>query len=169
MNRRIDTKEDRAIMTITNHISLTSYMALYDVFGLKEKRIRKYFECMQKLKEDWRDHQVPTAGMIKYCEQKKIHVYDWMLYSDVIDYIKNYNNPVTYDLNSDVVFLSYNKRNIDIMSSLGYVVDSVVPQAHYYNMRTREHYMISPTDMKGFVVVYDEGQIKFIKKVINNF
>lgn len=98
-----------------------------------------------------------------------IHVYDWMLYSDVIDYIKNYNNPVTYDLNSDVVFLSYNKRNIDIMSSLGYVVDSVVPQAHYYNMRTREHYMLSPTDMKGFVVVYDEGQIKFIKKVINNF
>jgi hypothetical protein len=68
-------KEDKAILTITNHIGLMSYMALYDVFGFKEKRIRRYYEEMITLKKNWRDDQVPTEGMLKYCEQKKIDIF----------------------------------------------------------------------------------------------
>jgi hypothetical protein len=71
-------KEDQAILAITTHIGLMSYMALYDVFGFKEKRIRRYYDEMQKLKLGWADEQVPTAQMLKQCENYGIHAYSFM-------------------------------------------------------------------------------------------
>jgi hypothetical protein len=68
-------KEDKAILTITTHIGLMSYMALYDVFGFKEKRIRRYYDEMQAMKFGWADGQVPTDELLQYCENNGIHVY----------------------------------------------------------------------------------------------
>jgi hypothetical protein len=50
-------------------------MELYDVFGFKGKRIRRYYNEMIALKKNWRDDQVPIEGMLKYCEQKKIDIF----------------------------------------------------------------------------------------------
>lgn len=71
-------KEDKAILEMTYKIGLMSYMALYDVFGFKEKRIRKYYDAMIALKEQWAEGIVPTDAMLKYCEVKKIDVYHRM-------------------------------------------------------------------------------------------
>lgn len=70
--------EDRAIMTMTHSIGLMTYNALLDVFGFKEKRIRKFYEHMNTLKESWADGVVPTDGMLRYCEKKKIDAYGFM-------------------------------------------------------------------------------------------
>ena len=70
--------EDKAIMTLTHSVGLMSYNALYDVFGFGEKRIRRYYQAMQKLKENWADGIVPTEQMLAYCEKKKIDAYGFM-------------------------------------------------------------------------------------------
>ena len=71
-------KEDKAILELTTHMCFMSYMALYDVFGFKEKRIRRYYETMTKLKQDWSNNIVTTESMLKYCEAKKIDAYGFM-------------------------------------------------------------------------------------------
>lgn len=71
-------KEDKAILEMTNKIGLMTYMALYDVFGFKEKRIRKFYDVMMALKSDWSEDVVPTDAMLRYCEKKKIDVYHRM-------------------------------------------------------------------------------------------
>jgi hypothetical protein len=71
-------KEDKAILTIATHIGFMSYMTLYDVFGFKERRIRRYYNEMTLLKEGWKDGQVPTEQMIKQCEDYGVHVYGFM-------------------------------------------------------------------------------------------
>jgi hypothetical protein len=88
-------KEDRAIYTITNRIGLMSYMALYDVFGFKEKRIRRYYDEMQRLKEGWTDNQVPTEEMLKQCEDYGIHVYGFIKKFPMSTKLKLIGNNIT--------------------------------------------------------------------------
>ena len=73
-----EAKEDKAIMSVSTHMQYMTYLALYDVLGFKEKRLRRFYENMQGLKETWADGQAPTDEMLVYCRKKKIPVYEWM-------------------------------------------------------------------------------------------
>lgn len=70
-------KEDMAIMTMTKKLQLMTYMALYDVFEFKEKRLKRFHRHMEALKASWADEKVPTVNMLRYCEKKKINVYQY--------------------------------------------------------------------------------------------
>ena len=71
-------KEDRAILILSTHMQYMMYLSLMDVLGFKEKRIRKFYAAMNKLKESWADGQAPTDAMLAYCRNKKIPTYEWM-------------------------------------------------------------------------------------------
>lgn len=71
-------KEDKAIMCLSNHMQYMIYLALLDVCGFKEKRIRKFYAAMKALKESWVDGKAPTDEMLVYCRKKKIPAYEWM-------------------------------------------------------------------------------------------
>lgn len=71
-------KEDKAIMALSTHMQYMMYLALLDVLGFKEKRIRKFYIGMEKLKGSWADGQAPTDEMLVYCRKKKLPVYEWM-------------------------------------------------------------------------------------------
>lgn len=73
-----EAKEDKAIMSVSTHMQYMMYLALYDVLGFKEKRMRRFYENMQGLKETWADGHAPTDEMLVYCRKKKIPVYEWM-------------------------------------------------------------------------------------------
>lgn len=71
-------KEDKAIMALSTHMQYMMYLALLDVLGFKEKRIRKFYEKMNSMKESWAEGKAPTDVMLAYCTGKKLPVYEWM-------------------------------------------------------------------------------------------
>lgn len=71
-------KEDKAIMDITTHLQFMTYNALLDVFGFKEKRIRKFYQCMEALKTKWDDAIITSNEMLIYCAKKNIDINSWV-------------------------------------------------------------------------------------------
>lgn len=71
-------KEDKAILEMTKHLQLMTYNALLDVFGFKEKRIRKFHAVMECLKTKWEDDTLTSKEMIVYCMKKKIDLHAWI-------------------------------------------------------------------------------------------
>lgn len=71
-------KEDKAILEMTKHLQLMTYNALLDVFGFKEKRIRKFHAVMECLKAKWEDDTLTSKEMIVYCMKKKIDLHAWI-------------------------------------------------------------------------------------------
>ena len=71
-------KEDKAIMAVTTHLQYMTYNALLDVFGFKEKRIRKFYACIEAFKLKWEKDEITSREMMVYCIKKKIDLGSWM-------------------------------------------------------------------------------------------
>lgn len=64
-------------MCLSTHMQYMMYLSLMDVLGFKEKRIRKFYAAMNKMKASWADGKAPTDTMLAYCRDKKIPTYEW--------------------------------------------------------------------------------------------
>lgn len=72
--------EDKAMLAVSTSICWMTYLALYDLLGFKEKRLRKFYSMAIDMKVRWHDGDtdITTESMQKYCIAKKIKYQDWI-------------------------------------------------------------------------------------------
>lgn len=72
--------EDKAMLAVSTSICWMTYLALYDLLGFKEKRLRKFYSMAIDMKVKWHDGDadITTESMQNYCIAKKIKYQDWI-------------------------------------------------------------------------------------------
>lgn len=72
--------EDKAMLAVSTSICWMTYLALYDLLGFKEKRLRKFYSMAIDMKVRWHDGDadITTESMQNYCIAKKIKYQDWI-------------------------------------------------------------------------------------------
>ncbi len=73
--------EDKAMLAVSTSICWMTYLALYDLLGFKEKRLRKFYSMAIDMKVKWQDDadtDITTEAMQNYCIAKKIKYQDWI-------------------------------------------------------------------------------------------
>lgn len=74
----MEKKEDNIIITASTSVSYMTYLALLDVLGFKQKRLKRFYEDIQNTKLDWSKNNITTQEMKVYCEKHGIKCQEWM-------------------------------------------------------------------------------------------
>lgn len=97
--------EEKAMLTVSTSICWMTYLALYDLLGFKEKRLRKFYSMAIDMKVRWHDGDadITTESMQNYCIAKKIKYQDWI--RNIPEVQKRALCPVTITTNDGIRYL----------------------------------------------------------------
>ncbi|MBC8574456.1 hypothetical protein [Jingyaoa shaoxingensis] len=98
--------EDKAMLAVSTSICWMTYLALYDLLGFKEKRLRKFYSMAIDMKVKWHDDactDITTEAMQNYCIAKKIKYQDWI--RSIPEVQKRALCPVTITTNEGIRYL----------------------------------------------------------------
>lgn len=97
--------EDKAMLAVSTSICWMTYLALYDLLGFKEKRLRKFYSMAIDMKVRWHDGDadITTESMQNYCIAKKIKYQDWI--RSIPEVQKRALCPVTITTNEGIRYL----------------------------------------------------------------
>ena len=97
--------EDKAMLAVSTSICWMTYLALYDLLGFKEKRLRKFYSMAIDMKVRWHDGDadITTESMQNYCTAKKVKYQDWI--RSIPEVQKRALCPVTITTNEGIRYL----------------------------------------------------------------
>lgn len=70
--------EDVLIQTLFTHLQFMGYQNLHDRFGFGNRRLKRFYECLEREFENYSQEKLKTEELLVYCQNKENDIYKWV-------------------------------------------------------------------------------------------